>query len=124
MIRIAISLAAYEAIAASLPKGHEVRPPERVKLGKGVGVWLDPGTVAALRMARGAGEGWSEVILRLCSEAALVKVAAKDASDAETTRKPVEVAARARQRSDQRSGQRLTGRATKRTASGATKRGI
>jgi hypothetical protein len=116
MIRIAISLAAYEAIAASLPKGHEVRPPERVKLGQGVGVWLDPGTVAALRMARGAGEGWSELILRLCSEAAPVEVEAKRASDAETRtpRKPVEVAARARQRSDQR----LTGRAT----SGPTKR--
>ena len=118
MIRIAISLAAYEAIAASLPKGYKARPPERVKLGQGVGVWLDPGTVAAFRMARGAGEGWSEVILRLCSEAAL-EVEARTTP----TMKPVEVAVRARQRSDQR----VTSKATKRTASratgGTTKRG-
>jgi hypothetical protein len=65
VIRIVISLAAYEAIAASLPKGYEARPPDRVKLGQGVGVWLNPRTVAALRMARGTGEGYSEVILRL-----------------------------------------------------------
>ena len=119
MIRIAISLAAYKAIAASLPKGYKARPPEWMKLGQGVGVWLDPGTVAALRMARGAGEGWSEVILRLCSEAAPVEVEAKRrASNAETTKKPVEVAARARQRSDQR----LTSRAASRTTGGANKR--
>jgi hypothetical protein len=65
VIRIVISLAAYEAIVASLRQGREARPPERVKQGQVVGVWLDPRTVAALRMARGTGEGYSEVILRL-----------------------------------------------------------
>jgi hypothetical protein len=67
MIRIAISLAAYEAIAASFPKGREARPPEPLKVGEGVGMWLDPRTLAVLRMVRMAGEGYSETILRLCS---------------------------------------------------------
>ena len=55
MIRIAISLAAYEAIAASFPKGREARPPEPLKVGEGVGMWLDPRTLAVLRMERMAG---------------------------------------------------------------------
>jgi hypothetical protein len=67
MIRIAISLAAYEAIAASFPKGREARPPEPLKVGEGVGMWLDPRTLAVLRMERMAGEGYSETILTLCS---------------------------------------------------------
>ena len=48
VIRIAISLAAYEAIAASLPKG-EARPPEPLKASKDVGVWIDPAMHAAAR---------------------------------------------------------------------------
>jgi hypothetical protein len=69
MIRIAISLAAYQAIASTMPKGREARPPEPLKVGEGVGMWLDPRTLAVLRMVRMAGEGYSETILRLCSPA-------------------------------------------------------
>ena len=65
MIRIAISLAAYQAIAASMPKGRKARPPELIKTGEGVGLWLDPRTLADLRSERRAGEGYCEVILRL-----------------------------------------------------------
>jgi hypothetical protein len=65
MVRIAISLAAYQAIAASLPKGREARQPEPLEVGDGVGMWLDPRTLAVLRMVRAAGEGYSETILRL-----------------------------------------------------------
>jgi hypothetical protein len=67
MIRIAISLAAYHAIASTMPEGREARPPEPLEVGEGVGMWFDHVTLAALRRERGAGEGWSEVILRLCS---------------------------------------------------------
>jgi hypothetical protein len=67
MIRIAISLAAYQAIASTMPKGRTARPPESLEVGEGLGVWIDHVTLAALRRERGAGEGWSGVILRLCS---------------------------------------------------------
>ena len=71
MIRIAISLAAYQAIASAMPEGT-ARPPEpledRSRLGdsgEGVGLWIDHSTLEALRRERRAGEGYSEVILRL-----------------------------------------------------------
>jgi hypothetical protein len=67
MVRIAVSLAAYEAIASTLAQGREARPPEPLEVGEGVGIWLDQATVAVLRMAREAGEGYSETILRFCS---------------------------------------------------------
>jgi hypothetical protein len=67
MIRIAVSLAAYQAIASTIPQGRTARPPEPLDVGEGVGMWVDHVTLAALRRERGAGEGWSEVILRLCS---------------------------------------------------------
>ena len=66
MIRIAVSLAAYQAIAATIPEGRTARPPEPLEVGEGVGMWIDHVTLAALRRERRAGEGWSEVILRLC----------------------------------------------------------
>jgi hypothetical protein len=34
---------------------------------EGVGLWIDHATLAALKRERRAGEGYSEVILRLCS---------------------------------------------------------
>lgn len=83
MIRLAITPAAYAAIAASLPKGYEARPPELLKTddsGEVVGVWLDPRTVEALRVARGAGESYSEVILKLF--------------EGDSTSKPTDVAVR------------------------------
>jgi hypothetical protein len=64
MIRIAISLAAYQALASTMPEGT-ARPPEPVEVGEGVGMWLDPRTLAVLRMVRMAGEGYSDTILRL-----------------------------------------------------------
>jgi hypothetical protein len=64
MIRIAISLAAYQAIASAMPEGT-ARPAEPLEVGEGVGLWLDPRTLAVLRMVRMAGEGYSDTILRL-----------------------------------------------------------
>ena len=65
MIRIAISLAAYQVIASTIAGEPEARPPEPLEVGEGVGLWLDPRTLAVLRMVRMAGEGYSETILRL-----------------------------------------------------------
>jgi hypothetical protein len=64
MIRIAISLAAYQALASTMPEGT-ARPPEPLEVGEGVGMWIDHATLAALKSERRAGEGYSEVILRL-----------------------------------------------------------
>jgi hypothetical protein len=64
MIRIAISLAAYQALASTMPEGT-TRPPEPLEVGEGVGMWIDHATLAALKSERRAGEGYSEVILRL-----------------------------------------------------------
>ena len=66
MIRIAISLAAYQAIASTIPEDRTARAPEPLEVGEGVGLWIDHATLAALQRERGAGEGY-EVILRLCS---------------------------------------------------------
>jgi hypothetical protein len=49
MIRIAISLAAYQAIASTMPEGRTARPPEPLEVGEGLGVWFDHVTLAALR---------------------------------------------------------------------------
>jgi hypothetical protein len=74
MIRIPISLAAYQAIASTMPEGRTARPPEPLEVGEGaacehscVGLWIDHITLAALRRERGVHEDWSEVILRLCA---------------------------------------------------------
>jgi hypothetical protein len=67
MIRIAISLAAYQALASTLAEGREARPPEPLEVGEGVGMWIDHAALAALKIERWAGERYSEVILRLCS---------------------------------------------------------
>jgi hypothetical protein len=55
MIRIAISLAAYQAIASTMPEGI-ARPPEPLEVGEGVGMWIDHATLAALKWKRRAGE--------------------------------------------------------------------
>jgi hypothetical protein len=67
MIRIAVSFAAYRAIASTIAEGREARPPEPLEVGEGVGMWIDHATLAALKSERRAGEGYSEVTLRLCS---------------------------------------------------------
>jgi hypothetical protein len=70
MICNAISLAAYRAIASTIAQGREARPPVPLEFGEGVGMWIDYVTLAALRRERRAGEGWSEVILRVAADVA------------------------------------------------------
>ena len=70
MIRIAISLAAYQVIASTIPHGRTARPPEPLEVGDCVGLWIDYVTLAALRRERRSGEGWSEVILRVVADVA------------------------------------------------------
>jgi hypothetical protein len=70
MIRIAISLAAYDAIVSTIPHGRTARPPEPLEVVEGVGLWIDYVTLAALRRERRGGEGWSEVILRVAADLA------------------------------------------------------
>ena len=64
MIRIAITPAAYAAIAATLALGTVAVEPERAEDGY-VYVWLDPRVLARLKALRGRGESYSDVILRL-----------------------------------------------------------
>ena len=64
MIRIAITPAAFEAIAATLPLGsvgYEREPDEK---GERL-IWLDPAVVNRLRTLRAPGESYSDVILRV-----------------------------------------------------------
>ncbi len=66
MIRIAISPAAFDAIAATLPLplgsvGYEAQTNAK---GERL-IWLDEWTVNKLGALRGPGEGYSEVIIRL-----------------------------------------------------------
>ena len=67
MIRITITPAAYEAIAATLSLGTVAVEPERDEDGS-VHIWLDPGVLAKLKALRGPGESYSDVILRLAAE--------------------------------------------------------
>jgi hypothetical protein len=63
MIRIAISAAAFDAIAATLPgsfgdEGELTADGERM-------IWLEPAVANRLRRVRGPRESYSDVILRL-----------------------------------------------------------
>jgi hypothetical protein len=63
MVRIAISQAAFEAIAQTLPGSVSF---ENKINGRGERyVWLEPRVVDRLRALRGPGESYSDVILRL-----------------------------------------------------------
>jgi hypothetical protein len=64
MIRISISPEAYAAIYATLPLGSVGIEPETAPNGD-VFVWLEPAVVNRLAAARGPGESYSDVILRL-----------------------------------------------------------
>jgi hypothetical protein len=64
MVRIAISQAAFEAIAATLPLGSVGYENEINENGERL-IRLDHSVVARLRAIRGPGESYSEVILRL-----------------------------------------------------------
>ena len=63
VIRLAISPAAYAAIAATLPGSVGVEP-QRAPNGDYF-IWLDPAVVNRLAAMRGPGESYSDVILRL-----------------------------------------------------------
>jgi hypothetical protein len=64
MVRIAISQAAFEAIAATLTLGSVGFENATNERGERL-IWLDHAVVNRLRAMRGPGESHSEVILRL-----------------------------------------------------------
>jgi hypothetical protein len=64
MIRIAITPAAFEAIAATLPLGSVGYEPKVDAQGQRL-VWLETAIVDRLGAMRGPGERYSDVILRL-----------------------------------------------------------
>jgi hypothetical protein len=66
MVRIAISQAAFDAIARTLPFPLGFVTYENASNTKGERyVWLDPKVVEHLRALRGPGESHSDVIVRL-----------------------------------------------------------
>ena len=67
MIRIAISQAAFDAIAATLPLGSVAYEPA-VEEGDLRTIWLEPRWLDRLKSYRGPGESYSPVILRLAAE--------------------------------------------------------
>ena len=64
MIKIAITPAAFEAIAATLPLGSVGYENATNERGERY-VWLAPSVVDRLTALRGPGESYSDVILRL-----------------------------------------------------------
>ncbi len=66
MIRIAITPAAFDAIAKTMPFGSVGYDVDVI--GSQRYVWLAPNVVDRLRFLRGPGESYSDVILRLASE--------------------------------------------------------
>jgi hypothetical protein len=66
MIRIAITPAAFEAIASTLPLGSVSYENATNERGERY-VWLPPNVVDRLRAQRRPGEGYSDVILRLAT---------------------------------------------------------
>ena len=67
MIKIAITVEAFEAIVSTLPLGSVGYEKELDAKGE-CHVWLDPNVVNRLRAMRGPGESYSDVILRLAKE--------------------------------------------------------
>jgi hypothetical protein len=66
VIRIAITEAAYRAIEATMPLGSVGFERDPAASGE-VFVWLEEGVLNRLRMMRGSGESYSDVILRLAT---------------------------------------------------------
>jgi hypothetical protein len=64
MIRIAISAEAFEAIARTLQLGSVSYENKANERGEKL-IWLDRAVVDRLRSLRGAGESYSDVILRV-----------------------------------------------------------
>jgi hypothetical protein len=67
MIRIAISIEAYAAIEARLPIGAVAVEPKVNAQGERE-IWLDEGVLNRLRLMRGPGENYSDVIIRLAAD--------------------------------------------------------
>ena len=68
MIRISLSQAAYDAICATLPLGSVGYENKTNANGERL-IWLEPAVIVRLRAMRGPGESYSDVILRLASDA-------------------------------------------------------
>jgi hypothetical protein len=68
MIRIAITVEAFEAIARTLPLGNVGYENQINERGERL-IWLDHAVVARLRAMRGHGESYSDVILRPVADA-------------------------------------------------------
>jgi hypothetical protein len=66
MFRIAISQAAFDAIAKTVPLGSVDYENKVNEKGERY-VWLEPQVINRLRAMRGPGEGYSDVILRIAS---------------------------------------------------------
>jgi hypothetical protein len=66
MVRIAISQAAFDAVAATLVLGTVAVEPERAENGDSY-IWLDPRVLAKLKALHGPGESYSDVILRVAN---------------------------------------------------------
>jgi hypothetical protein len=67
VIRIAISQAAFDAIASTLALGSVGFENATDEHGQRL-IWLDRAVVDRLRSLRGAGESYSDVVLRLAAE--------------------------------------------------------
>jgi hypothetical protein len=68
MVRIAISQAAFDAIAKTLALGSVGFENKVNEKGERL-IWLEPNVVDRLRSLRAPGESYSDVILRLAKEA-------------------------------------------------------
>lgn len=66
MVRIAISVEAFEAIARTLPLGSVAYEAEADAKGQRL-IWLATAVVDRLSAMRGPGEDYSEVILRVAA---------------------------------------------------------
>ena len=66
MVTISITIAAFEAIRATLPEDSEAFPPQIDERG-GVRFVVDHKTLDRLTALRGAGGSYSDVILRLAA---------------------------------------------------------
>jgi hypothetical protein len=67
VVRIAISQAAFDAIAKTLALGSVGFENATNEKGERL-IWLEPNVVDRLRSLRGPGESYSDVILRLATE--------------------------------------------------------
>jgi hypothetical protein len=69
MVRIGISVEAFEAIARTLPLGSAGYENQINERGERL-IWLDRGVVSRLRAMRGRGESYSDVIVRIAKSGA------------------------------------------------------